>query len=80
MAHCAIVHSTRDESGGTLMSQFPLPTLQNRPPRLPPHSDIFCHNELHDVVFNLAGKAFTPLHVCDNLLIHSVRAAREVKA
>ena len=27
------------------------------------------HNDLHDGVADLAGKSFTPMHVCDNLLI-----------
>ena len=37
------------------------------------------HNEFHDGVADLAGKAFTPAHVCDNSLIYSGRAMRRTK-
>ena len=39
-----------------------------------------CHNELHDRVADLAGKAFTPSHVRDNPLIYSGRAMKRSKA
>ena len=38
------------------------------------------HNELRDVVANLDGKVFTPLHVCDGPLIYPGRAMWEGKA
>ena len=37
------------------------------------------HNELRDGVAGLAGKAFTPSHVCDNPSIYSGRAVRRTK-
>ena len=37
------------------------------------------HNEIRDGVADLAGKAFTPAHVCDDLLIHSGRAMSRTK-
>ena len=40
---------------------------------------ITCHNKLFVGVANLEGKAFTPLHVCDNPLIHPGHAVLEVK-
>ena len=38
------------------------------------------HNELRDWVADLAGKALTPSHVCDDPLIYSGRAVRRTKA
>ena len=38
------------------------------------------HNELHDGVADLAGKAFTPSHVRDDPLIYSGRAVKRMKA
>ena len=38
------------------------------------------HNELRDGVSDLAGKAFTPSHVRDDLLIYSGRAVKRTKA
>ena len=38
------------------------------------------HNELRDGVADLAGKAFTPSHMRDDLLIYSGRAVRRTKA
>ena len=38
------------------------------------------HNELHDRVADLAGKAFTPSRVRDNPLIYSGRAMKSTKA
>ena len=41
-----------------------------------------CHNELRGGVADLTGKAFTPVHVCDNPKIFTVCAVRggEAKA
>ena len=39
-----------------------------------------CHNELRGRVSCLAGKAFTPSHVRDDLLIYSGRAVKRTKA
>ena len=38
------------------------------------------HNELHDRIADLAGKAFTPSYVCDDPLIYSGRAVKRTKA
>ena len=38
------------------------------------------HNELCDGVADLADKALTPSHVCDNPLIYSDRAVKRTKA
>ena len=38
-----------------------------------------CHNKLFVGVANLEGKAFTPLHVCNNPLIHPGRAVLDGK-
>ena len=38
------------------------------------------HNETHDGVAELAGKAFTPSYLCNVPLIHPGRAICEVKA
>ena len=38
-----------------------------------------CHNELHDGVVELAGKAFTPSHVRNDPLIYSGRAVKRTK-
>ena len=38
-----------------------------------------CHNELRDGVADLAGKGFTPSHVCDDPLIYSDRAVKRTK-
>ena len=37
------------------------------------------HNKFHDRVVDLAGKAFTPTHVCDDPLIFSGRAMQRTK-
>ena len=38
------------------------------------------HNEFHDRVTDLAGKAFTPSYVRDNPIIYSGRAVNSTKA
>ena len=38
-----------------------------------------CHNDLHDGVADLAGKAFTPSHMRDDTLIYSGRAVKRTK-
>ena len=38
------------------------------------------YNELRDRVADLAGKDFTPSHMCDDLLIYSCRAVKRTKA
>ena len=39
-----------------------------------------CHNDLHDRVADLAGKAFTPSHLRDDPLILAGRALKRTKA